>query len=372
MKRLGLISVILGFIFWYGISFFNYNNNNIINISETIYLILFFKIIFLFSYIFFYKFNNFQKLSKKIVINPNGKLFLIILIFILFSIQNYVSNLGTITIHINTAFSAILVYSYYFFNKTDGINKLTYFIICVFLFIILLDDYSRRYLLEAALAIIYLFLIENKKMKFQNFVKLVFFSSLILIFYFYLSGLRENDTFNSLLNNINTGIDLTFNAMGFDTIYLTDFVLNFYSSENFLYGESFFAGFVNFIPRAFWQSKPIAFSIILSSEYYNLNIDSIFTNFGPGIIAEAYANGGFISTLLFAMILGIAVSKFDNIIDNGKESSFLIITALILYPSLIFLVRGDFVNAFYDIYSRILVIIVIFFFTKKNFKQVIQ
>ena len=365
MRQLGLKSLILGFIFWYGFSILNYNNNNIINIDKTIYLISIFLIFFLFSYLFFYRTNQIQNSYAEIFISPMVLVYLIVIVGVLYFIISKFS-----TMHIYTAFSAILVFSYLCYYHSQGLYKFIYLTITIIIFLILLDEYSRRYLLEAFLAIAYLFLLKKKKLLFLDFCKILFITSITILFYFYLTGLRLNELqLNDIFYNILLGWRGTYNAMGFYTIYLTDYVLNFYTSSNFLNGESFIAGFINFIPRALWDSKPIAFSIILSSEYYNLNIDNLFTNFGPGIIAEAYANGGYIFTIFIAIIMGVAVAKFDNFTERRSGQWTVSLIALIIYPTLIFMVRGDFVNSFYDMYARILVLFVLNIFTAKYIEQ---
>ena len=366
MRQLGLKSLILGFIFWYGFSFLNYNNNNIINIDKTIYLISIFLIFFLFSYLFFYRTNQIQNSYDEIFISPMVLVYLLIIIGILY----YIIYLSFYLRYVYTSFSAIFIFSYLCYYHSQGFYKFIYLTINIIIFLILLDEYSRRYLLEASLAIVYLFLLNKKKLLFLDFCKILFIILITILLYFYVTGLRLNNyQLNNIFYNILLGWRSTFDAMGFDTIYLTDFVLNFYTSSNFLNGESFIAGFINFIPRALWDSKPIAFSIILSSDYYNLNIDNLFTNFGPGIIAEAYANGGYIFTIFIAIIMGVAVAKFDNFIEKRSIEWIISLIALIIYPSLIFMVRGDFVNSFYDMYSRILIIFVLNFFTAKYIKQ---
>jgi oligosaccharide repeat unit polymerase len=109
---------------------------------------------------------------------------------------------------------------------------------------------------------------------------------------------------------------------------------------------------VNFFPRQFWPDKPIAFGIILSGQYFDVQLDETFTNFGPGIVAESYANGGYLAIVVVSCVLGVVVGLIDRTIENNRYNWNAVLFGMVFYPALFFVVRGDFLNSFYEIYFK--------------------
>ena len=107
----------------------------------------------------------------------------------------------------------------------------------------------------------------------------------------------------------------------------------------------------------------MAFGVTLSALYFGVGLDQIFTNFGPGIVAETFANGGYTAIVIFSIFFGFLIGRADKIIENNRYNWNYVLFAIILYPSLFFVVRGDFLNSFYEFYSKSVVVFLIILVT---------
>ena len=241
----------------------------------------------------------------------------------------------------------------------------------IFLFIILFylffsfffDLYSRRSVLGFIFPILYFFILSNITQNNKNISYLKIFVSLcfaIFAIYFFQSYRVMAHSYN--YSDIILDVFIRFSkSSGNDTIHLTEYVIKNYNQNNFLNGSTFISGIFNLIPRELWSEKPEAFSIILSSNYYNLPSEDIPTNFGPGLIAEAYANFGILAVIITFYFFGLLIKLYDNwnIMDPFELKRFA--SSTIIYSGIFFLIRGDFVNGFYEIYFKYLILFMLFF-----------
>ena len=128
--------------------------------------------------------------------------------------------------------------------------------------------------------------------------------------------------------------------LGLDAPYVSDYILDL-DREKMPFLHSFSAFFLNPIPRQFWQNKPMAESILVSSYIHKLPVERIFTNYGPGFIGLSWWNFGylgfFLTPLLFSYLAKFIIGlELNNVF-------FILIFAWAL------LVRGDWLNAFVNL-----------------------
>jgi len=108
------------------------------------------------------------------------------------------------------------------------------------------------------------------------------------------------------------------------------------------YGEQLFGVLFFFIPRSIWTSKPIGSGFFIADKL-SLN----FNNISMPFFGEAFINFGFIGIILFALLLGYIVAKFDRYFwDNYKNDNFYNIYYYILIGLLFYTLRGDLINSF--------------------------
>ncbi len=64
------------------------------------------------------------------------------------------------------------------------------------------------------------------------------------------------------------------------------------------------------VPRVFWKDKPIVSDV--GSDLYTLATGQYGTSIAPGVFAEAYWNGGWLSVCLWSLYMGIVVGGFGQ------------------------------------------------------------
>jgi hypothetical protein len=109
------------------------------------------------------------------------------------------------------------------------------------------------------------------------------------------------------------------------------------------YGYQLLGGIFFFVPRALWESKPLSGGKEIG-QYLMANFSMWFDNLACPFVAEGIMNFGFLSLLIFPFLLAYAVVFFER----WLESNDILKKGIAVYFSfhLIFLLRGDFTNAF--------------------------
>ena len=350
--------------FWYGLGIFHPLVRELEMSYYTYFLLFLMPLIVLFSYYLplkisfqYPKYLNYEK--------KEGLVFLIISLSIVYMGVLYLSGMPRYHLIRVLVTFAIFLASIFLLTKNLKLKFFTFFFFFLIVDFVLLDLYTRRALLGAIFPFIYyifLKLITNRNSNIKIIILVILTFVVFFIFTAYRSSSLEEIQFLDLFQ---IALDLILIGSGFDTIFLTQYVVSHFDMNNFLYGESFLAGLLNIIPRELWTDKPIAFSMTLSAMYYNIPIDDIFTNFGPGILAEAYANGGFIFVIIVSFILGIALRLYDRWNSISLFSFKRFGVSSIVFPSLFFLVRGDFVNSFYEFYFKLIFFLLLTYFFRK-------
>lgn len=128
--------------------------------------------------------------------------------------------------------------------------------------------------------------------------------------------------------------------LGLDAPEISDAILHM-EREKLTYFHSFYAFLVNPVPRAIWHDKPMAESVLVSSYIHNVNVNNIFTNYGPGFIGLGWWNFGYLG-FVFVPLLFSLLTKF--ILSLPVKNVFLI--SIFTWA---LLVRGDWLNAFVNL-----------------------
>jgi oligosaccharide repeat unit polymerase len=366
VKQLGLKTLIIAFLFWYGIGYLHPLASETTGLLEVNLSIGLFILLMTTSYQLGYRY--------KATITPEQPLLheyglgarSFFLIFAVVGCGTVIATLlngsGMLGYHALRANSALGILAYVYSLLFTGTRHKALLILVAIILVMSLGTYSRRPFLTIMAAMVLIPLIRNRY-PLKSILPLALGIALAGFFAIaYITGIRYAGADTSpfaLFSLISEGMSVMVRGEGFDTIFLTHYVIETYDTDTYFYGQTFLGGIFNFIPRGLWPDKPIAFGLILSAQYFNIALFDLFTNFGPGIVAEAYANGGYIAVGVIATLLGYLIGRADKAIENGRYDWNMVLFAVILYPALFFMIRGDFLNSFYEFYSKYAVIFTI-------------
>lgn len=126
------------------------------------------------------------------------------------------------------------------------------------------------------------------------------------------------------------------NLLYTDTAGNTMFIFNSYPSA---FSYTPFHGLwwiiVNPIPRSIYPSKPEALGIILMKQM------SVDANLGPGIIGQAWTEGGPIAVVIFAVVFGLLYGAFDRALFDRAWNPFFVAVAGAGAGNVLAMPRGD-------------------------------
>lgn len=236
----------------------------------------------------------------------------------------------------------LLVILYYIYKNNKSIYSKTFqfkFFILLFIFffsaIFLVMPTSIPRFQSAALYISLLLVFANFWDK-SNRMQLTIFFGLILIMPF-LDKFRNFDA-----ENFKFSIDFSFLNQGHFDAYqnFTRVVeIDFFTGGQQLLGSLLF-----FIPRSFWESKPIGSGHALAEM---AGYD--FANIAMPFIAEGYINFGIFGVAIFMFIFGLIVSNFDRVVWNMKKKgvyNLFICYYYLMFGMIFFMMRGDLMSSF--------------------------
>jgi hypothetical protein len=95
------------------------------------------------------------------------------------------------------------------------------------------------------------------------------------------------------------------------------------------------------IPRAVWPNKPQSLGIRIVSEILRLPYS---TNWGLGIVANSYQEGGLVVTVLYAFLLVVGVRLLDDALVRQPNNVFLLGILCAAAPHYLALVRGSWIG----------------------------
>lgn len=250
-----------------------------------------------------------------------------------------------------------------------GERKYRYIFVSFYIYSLLdsIEIYSRRpfMVLVAALGVM---ILSKRRMGKTAIIRLTIGVIISFLALTYITGLRAANAGIdplSLTRIFDIGTEQLLGGRGFDTIYLLDYIIKTYpDSVDYLYGGSLFGALVNPIPRSIWPDKPIAFGIQLAAHFFGVAAGDVPSNFGPGIVAESYANGGFIALLITALGFGLLLAWLDIRLSVRSTDPLSAAMLIILITGLFFMIRGDFLNAFYEIYIKAIPVFAVMAFSR--------
>jgi hypothetical protein len=108
------------------------------------------------------------------------------------------------------------------------------------------------------------------------------------------------------------------------------------------YGHQLMGALLFFVPRSFWNEKPIGSGSTLA-----IKMDYIFGGISMPFIAEGYVNFGFIGSLLFMFFLGIVLGNLDRIawkLKRANKDCLFLYYYYFLFGLIFFTMRGDLIN----------------------------
>lgn len=363
MEKIGLKTLIFGFLFWYGLGYLNpIVLVNPVSFEVNFSIALFFAVMVLLHRIgYSFTPKGFPQLVPFRDYRVGSRTFTLLAISLLLGaiLLLFSQGGGMLGYHALRAQIALGILTFIYVLLFKGWQRTFLFLAFLAIAFYSLDTYSRRPFLTLVAPVLLVPLIRNRYNVSSRLLYGIVGSTVVIAAISYLTGIRALPEEGSLFDVVNVvmhGLSILAVGEGIDTVHLTAYIVDNYHSSTYLYGQTFIAGIVNFIPRAFWWDKPVAFGMTLSGQYFDIGLDEIFTNFGPGIVSESYANGGFIAIVFVASLLGLLIGMADRAIENNRYDWNYVLFGVVLYPAIFFMVRGDFVNSFYELYSKAIVI----------------
>ncbi len=180
---------------------------------------------------------------------------------------------------------------------------------------------------------------------------LFIFASYLRSDFNYGEGFVEGDRLQSTINYIE-------NAKAVDVFENTDFVIDSIPwIRPYYMGQTYFAIFVQFIPRSFWKDKWVSFGAHLALlkrygiKWFDNDTWKYVTggfSYSTGFVGESYANFGLIGVLVMSLFFGVVARffdkhiKYDVIFDNAK-----LFPIAAFYGAFFLVSRGDMLMATY-------------------------
>ncbi|TIL90084.1 MAG: hypothetical protein E5Y65_15590 [Mesorhizobium sp.] len=354
---LGLGSFVAAAIFWYGGGYLAVADNDLINFRDVDYYV---SIFFVTAMIVYLVSRSYHSTSTRLLnvatekLNDRRIVFGVIALLVAYGMLRSIG--GTLySVHGIRIVQVAGIIAGVMLLKDTGRYRLLYGALFAVAAVLCLSAYSRRpFLTLAAVPIILYFARSNARQKTVVSAAIaVVIAALALVF---VTGLRSY-SWDGGLGEVPVvmarGMDFLSQTNGFDTIWLLDYVVATYPERHpFLNGSSLLGALLNPIPRAWWPDKPNAFGVDLASLYFNVLPDRIPTNFGPGIVTEAYANGGGLMVILWAAGLGYILARFDLFAWSRQATALGRIAIVMVPPVIFFLIRGDLLNSWYEFYVK--------------------
>jgi len=122
-------------------------------------------------------------------------------------------------------------------------------------------------------------------------------------------------------------------------------MLSAIEAEFVTYGYQLLGVLLFFVPRAFWQDKPVGSGYQLAE-----NLGYRFNNISMPFLGEGYVNFGIIGFVLFSISAGFSMARLDKafsgILSAKRVYSYEASIYLYLIGALFFFLRGDLLSSF--------------------------
>jgi len=208
---------------------------------------------------------------------------------------------------------------------------------------------------KAAVIYLPLLLIYTKVFNIRHF----FAGSFIFVFltiFPYMHHFRYN---NNLIPNKIFNFEM-FSEKHFDSYQNTALLI---SNEIVTNGEQLFCTIFFFVPRSIWPNKCEGTGHLLAKE---INYEG-FTNVAVSFLGEGFVNFGFFGAILFACLVSLMCCLLDfHFWFKNKKSIGFKVGYLVSIPLLFYLLRGDLLSSYANIFSTIILILSLSFFFKRK------
>jgi len=250
------------------------------------------------------------------------------------------SSLNQIIYNVGKSLPIVLLVASYYQKQVKQNKKTWSFMILISAVLVLLLNFptavSRFWMATVYIGIILTFF----KFKSKNLFTYLLICGLLILFPI-LGSTRHasnlNDWINIMLTNGYTNNILTGDYDAFSMINHTIRYIDIYGVT---YGHQLLGALLFFIPRTFWESKPIGSGPTVSE-----GLGLSFDNISNPLISEGLINFGLPGLFIFAFLFSFATKKLDLHFWSNGNSIF-----KILYPFYIglffFMMRGDLLSTF--------------------------
>ncbi len=231
------------------------------------------------------------------------------------------------------------------YNRTQQITACCLFVLT--LITLFPTSIARYYLASIYLP---LMLIAFEKRIDRTFFPIFIFFALFILFPI-LSALRnisDESIMSKITNQIVNGS--SFYGGDFDSYSMLIRSINFYEEASIPFFKQLLGPLFFYVPRSVWPDKPVG-----TGMYVAENSGMIFTNVSSPLIAEGYINGGMFGVVLFAFVLGAAVTRYDRYFWRSNNVSLGRAFYLSAFPLFFFMMRGDLLSSFTFITARFFV-----------------
>lgn len=204
-------------------------------------------------------------------------------------------------------------------KKQKGVSSILFWILVTLLTIYGFASGSRGMTiapLTALLFVDYYFKVKKQEWLPVSVNSLVFGGFAILLFVL-LGNVRSEKFYNfedffnraGQLNEIVVESEKSYDRE--NNIRFIDHVLKVYPAwHDYLYAHTFYSILTNFIPRKYWEEKPIGFGRITALQAIGTltptpaAVNNTSASFSAGIAGEGYASGGMVGVVVFSVIFG--------------------------------------------------------------------
>lgn len=376
--------IVLIFLYYFPVFFDVLNGSSLyptstINSANIFALYLNFNIFFisfLIYYLYNFKSDKFDLVVEKGALKIYSKIFIFSFFVLLFAV--FLSTKGNIlsyswaSRHAEDGDNLLFLLATYIFVATSGVlflswynkQKLTFFVLVVFSLLFILLIRSRGYIIPVFLTFAIYFLIWKKKYIVSLLISLIFLSLFFLLQQFRFLGSLEGSSeinLSSMVDNISEQIKYGDSDLSLRNSF-------FYFIQNFEYLSNYynFGDFYTFRRLIFFWDvfdlglKPKDFTNIMYLSYYGDNKYISHPTLHPTLYGIVYANGGYVSSLLFSIIVGLIVFLEKKI----KSYNFFVywLTVPIFLYAVVFISRGSVYNAIMFLSLNVFLVFIIYIF----------
>lgn len=309
-----------------------FQNKMISNVQKVNFMLLFISFLFVILFFYYKDFIFLNLLYRDVLPNVTSR---IELVFVNFFIQPTIAVI-------------LLIYGYLYDVNKIRFSKKVLILLVILVLLFVFPTSMARFL---SISIYFAFLLS-----FSNFLHkryMIQLSSLVGLFV--ILPLLDKFRYFILLEEIDFSINFQFLEDGHFDAY-QNFV-RFVSSDYIGYGYQLLGVLSFFVPRIFWEDKPISTGHLLG-QMYGLSLENI----SFPLMAEGYADFSVFGSILFMIIFAIGTKYLDKLYWDLKYTInnywFFNLYHLLLGLSL-YLLRGSLLSSFAYVVSTVLAYLII-------------